>query len=142
MFPSRCKQWWPHSPAIFVLPWWIFPSIIIPPPTPVPRITPKTRLWFFPAPSVASARAKQFASFSIDMSWLRISFRSFLRSFPIRHCVLLFFIRPELRDREPGVHMPTEYFSFDSWASCRIRFFIEFKMESVSYTHLTLPTKA
>ena len=42
--------------------------IINPPPTPVPIITPKTTSSFFPAPSIDSDKAKQFASFSKNIS--------------------------------------------------------------------------
>ena len=40
----------------------------MPPPTPVPRITPNTRRWPAPAPSLASESAKQLASFSTRTS--------------------------------------------------------------------------
>src|SRR2546429_6096112 len=49
------------------------PSTTIPPPTPVPRITPNTTCAPAAAPSVASDRAKQFASFK-DRKSTRLNF--------------------------------------------------------------------
>ena len=37
---------WPHSPALWLGPWWARPSTAMPAPAPVPRITPKTTRWF------------------------------------------------------------------------------------------------
>ena len=45
---------WPHSPAIAFAPVSAWPSTTIPPPTPVPRITPNTTRAPAPAPSLAS----------------------------------------------------------------------------------------
>src|SRR3990172_2913566 len=51
------------------------------PPTPVPRITPNTVPYFFPAPSSASDSAKQLASLAIRIGRPRIFSRSFLIGF-------------------------------------------------------------
>tara|TARA_B100002051_G_scaffold122844_1_gene117009 strand:- start:935 stop:1171 length:237 start_codon:yes stop_codon:yes gene_type:complete len=72
----------PHSPPIPWCPKILFPSTIIPPPTPVPIITPKTTLGFFiislTDPKCVSAKAKQLASFSIFTFIFKIFSRSFL----------------------------------------------------------------
>jgi hypothetical protein len=44
------------------------PSITMPPPTPVPRITPNTQRAPRPAPSIASDSAKQLASLAMRIS--------------------------------------------------------------------------
>ena len=81
---------------------------MIPPPTPVPIMTPKTTLLPFPAPKTASASAKQLASFSNDTFWSNLSSRSSFSGFPIRHWVLLFFMTPVAGEMAPGVHTPIE----------------------------------
>ena len=59
---------WPHSPAMRCGPRWTLPCMTMPPPQPVPRMTPKTTPKPRAAPSVASLRAKQLASFSTRTS--------------------------------------------------------------------------
>ena len=75
-------------------------------PTPVPMMTPKTMRAPLPAPLVASARAKQLASFSITTGKPRRRARSAGRSRPFRHSVFEFFIKPVRLDSAPGVPMP------------------------------------
>ena len=80
----------------------------IPPPVPVPIITPKTTGWPFPAPSTASDKAKQFASFS-KLTCLLSSFsRSFLKGLPFNHIELAFFTKAESVDTQPGIPIPTD----------------------------------
>ena len=69
-------------------------------------------------------------SFSIDIFWFRIFSRSVLIGFPVRHCVLLFFKRPESDDKVPGVHTPILVSSSDFWDKLVIRFLIEVRIES------------
>ena len=59
---------WPHSPAPLFGPWWARPSIAIPAPAPVPRMTANTTRYPAPAPSVASETARQSASFEVRTS--------------------------------------------------------------------------
>ena len=56
---------WPHSPPMALTPSTRRPCTTTPPPTPVPRITPKTTSAPAPPPSTASERAKQLASLAI-----------------------------------------------------------------------------
>src|SRR5438132_13378356 len=56
------RELWPHSPQIALAPSIAWLSTAIPPPTPVPRITPNTTRAPFAAPSIASESAKQLAS--------------------------------------------------------------------------------
>ena len=93
---------------MLVLPGCSFPSITIPPPTPVPIITPKTTSNPLATPILASAIAKQFASFSIDIFFSSLFSRSSLSDFPIKHCVLLFLINPVCLEIAPGVQIPKE----------------------------------
>ena len=79
----------------------------MPPPTPVPRITPKTRRWPLPAPSVASESAKQFASFSIRTASASAAAMSAANGRPFSTVEFAFFIRPLAGDTAPGVPMPT-----------------------------------
>ena len=66
----------------------------IPPPTPVPMMTPNTTRAPRPAPATASASAKQFASFSTTTRRPSRCSRSPGKSCSFRHTVLQFFIRP------------------------------------------------
>jgi hypothetical protein len=84
-----------------------FPSTTIPPPTPVPKMTPKTILEPRPAPSVASDSAKQFASFSMRTSRASAFSRSCLSGLPMSHVELAFFTNPLTRDSVPGIPIPT-----------------------------------
>ena len=59
---------WPHSPAIAFAPVSTRRSTTMPPPTPVPRITPKTTRASRAAPSTASESAKQLASLAMRTS--------------------------------------------------------------------------
>ena len=58
-------------------------------PTPVPIITPKTEVNPCPEPRFASAIAKQFASFSIEIFWSSLLSKSFFKLLPIIQLVLL-----------------------------------------------------
>ena len=78
-----------------------------PPPTPVPRITPNTTFAPRPAPSTASDRAKQLASFAMRTSLPRSFSRSCLKGLPISHVELAPFTKPVAGEREPGIPIPT-----------------------------------
>src|SRR5207249_3074398 len=83
------------------------PSCTMPPPTPVPRITPKTIARPCPAPARASASAKQLASFSRSTRRPRRRSRSACSGRPLRHVVFEFLSVPSRAESEPGVPMPT-----------------------------------
>ncbi len=74
----------------------------------MPIITPKTSSKSFAAPNFDSAIAKQFASFSMRIFLSKFFSKSSLNGFPIKHCVLLFFIKPVCFEITPGVHTPKE----------------------------------
>ena len=79
----------------------------MPPPVPVPRITPKTTSWPAPAPSVASDSAKQLASFSRRTGLASARARSSRSGRPINQVELAFLTRPVAGEIAPGMPMPT-----------------------------------
>ena len=99
---------WPNSPATRFFPLRTFLSIAIPAPVPVPIITPNTTECDFPAPSTASERAKQFASFSNLISLFKLFFKSFLKGFPFNQMELAFFIKDVSRETDPGIPIPID----------------------------------
>ena len=78
-----------------------------PPPTPVPIITPKTTSSFFPAPSIDSDNAKQFASFSKKIFRFNLSSKSFFSGLLFNHVELPPFIQSFSKERAPGEPTPT-----------------------------------
>jgi hypothetical protein len=78
----------------------------MPPPTPVPRITANTTAAPAPAPSVASDRARQFASLAMRTARPRAASRSACKRWPFRHTEFEFFSLPSCIS-VPGVPMPT-----------------------------------
>ena len=71
----------------------IFPSTTMPPPTPVPRITPNTTRAPCHAPSIASDSAKQLASFASRTSRARRVSRSCCSGLPLSQVEFAFFTR-------------------------------------------------
>ena len=98
---------WPHSPAIAFGPVSTFRSTTTPPPVPVPTITPKTTRAPAAAPSTASERAKQFASFAKRTGRPRSPERSRSRGCPISQVEFAFLTRPLAGERAPGIPTPT-----------------------------------
>ena len=82
-------------------------SMTMPPPTPVPRITPKTTAPSRPAPSIASESAKQLASFAMRTSRPSARERSRSSGRPLRHTVLELRSTPPAAESAPGVPTPT-----------------------------------
>ena len=62
--PSRWMTMWPISPAMPLLPVYSLPSMMMPPPTPVPSVTMTMLRAPFAEPAVASPSAAQLASLS------------------------------------------------------------------------------
>ena len=83
---------------------------------PVPRMTPNTRRWPAPAPSAASDRAKQLASFSTRTSRPSLAPMSRSNGWPLSAMELAFFTRPVAGLITPGMPMPTLAVT-PSWAS-------------------------
>jgi len=79
----------------------------MPPPQPVPIITPNTEPAPLALPSVASDNAKQLASLAKVTGRLSFICKSPCKSSPIRQVELAFFIRPVLVDIAPGMPIPT-----------------------------------
>ena len=101
------KGLWPHSPAIAFGPSSSRPSTTMPPPTPVPRITPNTTRAPRPAPSTASDSAKQLASLASRTSRPSAASTSPCSGLPLSQVELAFFTRPVTRDSAPGMPTPT-----------------------------------
>lgn len=80
----------PHSPA----PGTSRPSTTRPPPTPVPRMMPKTTPWPRPAPAIASARTKQAASLPTTTGRPSAAARSATREVPVRQGMLAQVAKP------------------------------------------------
>ena len=79
----------------------------MPPPTPVPRITPNTTAAPAPAPSVASDSAKQFASLLMRTARASAASRSRASGWPLSHTELEPRSSPVARESDPGVPIPT-----------------------------------
>ena len=79
----------------------------MPPPTPVPKITPKTVLAPLPAPSDASDTVKQSASLAILTGLLSIDSKSLSNALPIRQTEFAFLISPVRGEMIPGIPIPT-----------------------------------
>ena len=69
-------------------------------------MTPKTSFFPLPAPSSASAIAKQFASFWISILRPSSFSKSAFTGWPFMQTVLEFFRRPVRGEIAPGVPMP------------------------------------
>ena len=80
----------------------------MPPPTPVPIITPNTTAFPLPAPSTASDKAKQFASFSKLTLRPSSSSKFFLRGLPFNQIELAFLIKDESAEIAPGMPTPID----------------------------------
>jgi hypothetical protein len=74
----------------------------MPPPTPVPRITPKAVRALRAAPSTASDSAKQLASLAMRISRPIARSRSCLSGRPLRHVELELRMRPVAGESAPG----------------------------------------
>ena len=85
---------WPHSPAILLRPTWSCRFTTRPPPTPVPKITPKTTRTVAAAPSTASESTRQFASFSMRIGRPNRASRSRSSGLPLRTVLFEFFSSP------------------------------------------------
>src|ERR1019366_4134510 len=79
-----------------------------PPPHPVPRISPTTTPRPRPAPSLASASAKQLASFASRASTPSAAARSSRRRRPFRHVVFEVLSTPVGVSMAPGVPIPMQ----------------------------------
>ena len=79
----------------------------MPPPTPVPRITPNTARAPLPAPSIASDSAKQLASFATRTGRSSARSRSSLSGRPMSQVELAFLTSPLTRESAPGIPTPT-----------------------------------
>ena len=95
----------------------------MPPPTPVPTITPNTMECPAPAPSTASDRAKQLASFSTFTSRPSEMPRSRAKGCPFSQVELAFLTSPVSGLTAPGMPTPTlaDPFSSVSTPSTRSR---------------------
>ena len=71
-------------------------------------MTPKTISNPLPAPSTASERVKQLASFSKFTFLLKILSKSCLKGLPFNHIELAFLIRAVSFDIAPGIPIPTD----------------------------------
>jgi hypothetical protein len=80
----------------------------MPPPTPVPRITPKTVSKPWPAPSIASDSVKQLASLATRTGRESLASRSARSGRPMSHVELAFLTSPVVRLTTPGMPTPTE----------------------------------
>jgi hypothetical protein len=80
----------------------------MPPPTPVPRITPNTTAAPAPAPSTASEIAKQLASLATRTGRPSRSERSASSGWPISQVALAFFTSPVAGERAPGMPTPMQ----------------------------------
>ena len=118
----------PHSPPILFIPCKTFLFTIIPPPTPVPIITPKTTGYFLPAPSTASERAKQLASFSKFISLSSRFSRSFFIGFPFNQIEFAFLTNEESTDIAPGIPIPTDSTNPNSFSNSTTRDLIPFNV--------------
>ena len=98
----------PHSPAIALAPTRIRPPIAMPPPTPVPRITPNTVPWPAPAPSIASDKAKQLASLAKRTGRPSAASTSRPSGWPISQVELAFLTSSVAATMVPGIPIPTE----------------------------------
>ena len=97
----------PHSPVMAFGPCRRRPSTTMPPPTPVPRMTPNTTLWPAPAPSTASEMAKQSASLASRTGRPSADSRSRFNRSPMRQVELAFLIKSVVGDTVPGIPTPT-----------------------------------
>ena len=79
----------------------------MPPPTPVPRITPNTVAAPAAAPSVASDSVKQSASLAMRTSRPSRALRSSRRHSPLSQVELQLRMRPDTGEAAPGVPTPT-----------------------------------
>jgi hypothetical protein len=97
---------WPHSPPIPRGPSTNLPLTTRPPPHPVPNITPNTIRAFPAAPSMASDKAKQFASFASRTGVASATARSRSKARPLSQVELAFCIRPVRGEIDPGTAIP------------------------------------
>ncbi len=91
----------------------------MPPPQPVPRITPNTTRQPAPAPSAASLSAKQLASFSTRTSRPSSAAMSRSSALPFSTVELAFFTSPVAGLMVPGMPMPTVQVSPSSRSTSR-----------------------
>ena len=85
----------------------VLPPTTTPPPQPVPRIAPNTTRWPWAAPSVASDRAKQLASFSTRSGRPRAASTSLSKAMPFSQTLLELRTSPVFGEIEPGMPSPT-----------------------------------
>lgn len=97
----------PHSPAKPPSALISLPSTTRPPPTPVPRIAPKTMRWPRPAPIPASASAKQSASLAITTGRCRAASSSAASSRPSMQGMLAHLMRCVSGSMTPVIEMAT-----------------------------------